>query len=351
MPRPMAPGVFGMARTKGAAKPIFSRSRGVAIPAAMESTSALALPSTRNSSASPFRICGLIARTTAVRGGSFLGKARCRMIAFFARALIAGDGKGSTTWMAEKRFDAIQPLIRAPPMRPAPIKRTARSPFPFAIADPQPARLARADLLLDGRETSTRCAKRSGLAGAFENGRRHGFLRPLAAPENELEGRVIVLAGFHREMQVSLSLGGTDRGIREDQNVAEHDRAVLGPEVEMAEKELSVDGHQQFGDFGAAVARHPHVEIDRDVQRLQLFPPREAKVVIAPAAGDREVDLVSPGALERPTVVLDGAFEHVERMLQGVRRLGSGKLHRRVPRMRLGKNEARSSCRQPDTRF
>ena len=38
------------------------------------------------------------------------------------------------------------------------------------------------------------------------DGRRHRFLGRLAAPQNELEGRVIMLAGLHGEMQQSLAL-------------------------------------------------------------------------------------------------------------------------------------------------
>src|SRR6266550_4500785 len=118
-----------------------------------------------------------------------------------AAAFNSCDGSGSTTWMAEKLFAAIQPLMSAPPMRPAPINRTA--PLAGAIM----AALS--------------------LAGAFQHGGRHGFLRRLAAPEDELEGRVIMLAGFDREVEQRLALGGADPRIREDQHMAEKHRAVL----------------------------------------------------------------------------------------------------------------------------
>src|SRR5258706_2740062 len=100
------------------------------------------------------------------------------------------DGRGSTTWMAEKLFAAIQPLMSAPPMRPAPIKRTA--PLAGAIM----AALS--------------------LAGTFQHGGGHGFLRRLATPEHELEGRVIMLAGFDGEVEQRLALGGADARVRED---------------------------------------------------------------------------------------------------------------------------------------
>src|SRR5258705_7007857 len=124
-----------------------------------------------------------------------------RMARSAAAAFNASDGKGSTTWMAEKLLAAIQPLINAPPIRPAPIRRTA-----------PPTGVIMGAL---------------GLAGAFQHGGRHGFLRRLAAPEHELEGRVIMLAGFDREVEQGLALGGADPRIREDQHMAEEDGAVL----------------------------------------------------------------------------------------------------------------------------
>src|SRR5437660_225004 len=118
-------------------------------------------------------------------------------------AFNSGDGRGSTTWMAEKLFAAIQPLMSAPPMRPAPIKRTA--PPTGAIMGAL------------------------GLARAFQHGGRHGFLRRLATPEHELKGRVIMLAGFNREVKQRLALGGADPRVREDQHMAEEDGAVFRP--------------------------------------------------------------------------------------------------------------------------
>src|SRR5689334_15004515 len=101
--------------------------------------------------------------------------------------------------MAAKDFAASQPLMRAPPIRPAPISRTA--PAPGAI--------------ITG----------SSLSGAFQDGGGHRFLRRFPAPEDELEGRVIVLAGFDGEMEQRFALCGADAGIREDQHVPEEHRA------------------------------------------------------------------------------------------------------------------------------
>src|SRR4249919_376814 len=103
--------------------------------------------------------------------------------------------------MAAKDFAVSQPLIRAPPMRPAPIRRTA----PDA-----------------GGVMTALC-----LSGAFQDGGGHGLLGRFPAPEHKLECRVIVLAGFNGEVQKRLALGGADPGIREDQNMPEEHRAVL----------------------------------------------------------------------------------------------------------------------------
>src|SRR5258705_12183014 len=106
------------------------------------------------------------------------------MVCSAADAFKPSDGKGSTTWMAEKLLAAIQPLTSAPPMRPAPISRTA----PLA-----------------GAIMGALC-----LARTFQHGGRHGFLRRPAAPEHELEGRVIMLAGFDGEVKQRFALGGAD---------------------------------------------------------------------------------------------------------------------------------------------
>src|SRR5258706_15286605 len=111
------------------------------------------------------------------------------MVCSAADAFNPSDGKGSTTWMAEKLLAAIQPLMSAPPMRPAPINRTA--PLAGAIIGAL------------------------GLARAFQHGGRHGFLRRLAPPAAKLEGRVRMLAGFDGEGEQSFALRGADPRIEE----------------------------------------------------------------------------------------------------------------------------------------
>src|SRR5260221_10133479 len=98
-------------------------------------------------------------------------------------------------------------------------------------------------------------------------------------------------------MEQGLALGGADSRIREDQDVAEQHRAVLRPKVEVSQPELRIDGHQKLGNFAAPLPRHPHVEADRDVECLEVFAPSETEMIIAPAAGNGEVDLVARGPL------------------------------------------------------
>src|SRR4029077_844243 len=106
-------------------------------------------------------------------------------------------------------------------------------------------------------------------------------------------------------------LGGADTGIREDQDMPEEHRAVLAPQVEMAKPQLGVDVQQQLGDLVAEFARYAHVEAYRDVQRLQVFPPCEAKMVVTPTACDRQIDLVARRTLKRPAIVLDRLLEKI----------------------------------------
>ncbi len=65
MPRPMAPGVLGMARTMRARGPQAWRIAAMVVPAAMESISAPDRARGANAAASVFKICGLSATTQA----------------------------------------------------------------------------------------------------------------------------------------------------------------------------------------------------------------------------------------------------------------------------------------------
>src|SRR5947209_9386939 len=74
----------------------------------------------------------------------------------------------------------------------------------------------------------------SRLAGRLEHDGVHRLARRLAGPHHELERLVIALAGVDRgvEQHLALPSGGLDAA-GEEQGVAEHDDAILVPQVEM----------------------------------------------------------------------------------------------------------------------
>src|SRR5258707_11793340 len=111
-------------------------------------------------------------------------------------------------------------------MRPAPIKRTA--PLAGAVMAALVSRFRNSRHLYIAFQANFETTT-LGLARAFQHGGRHGFLRRLAAPEDELEGRIIMLAGFDGEVEQSFALRGADPRVGEDQYVAEKHRAVLRP--------------------------------------------------------------------------------------------------------------------------
>src|ERR1051326_5273077 len=98
MPRPIAPGVLGMARTMRAFGPHAADSDLVWVPAAMEIISAPLAAKSASSGASLFNSWGLIATTqAAMRLAATFDGALTSVIFFFrARLLIAAGGFGST---------------------------------------------------------------------------------------------------------------------------------------------------------------------------------------------------------------------------------------------------------------
>src|SRR5215471_10313240 len=129
---------------------------------------------------------------------------------------------------------------------------------------------------------------------ALQDGRRDGLLGRLAAPENELESGVIMLTGFEREVEKGLALCRAGTRIRENHRVAKDDGAVLRPEVEMPDPETRIHMHQKRGDvFPPGRALDAHIEGTRKVKRLQIFAPGETEMMVAPAAGDGEVEFVA----------------------------------------------------------
>ncbi len=78
--------------------------------------------------------------------------------------------------------------------------------------------------------------RRSRLARGLEHGGIHRFARGLAGPDHELKCREVTLAGIERGAEHRLALPvrrGDPAG--KNQRMAEHDDAVLRPDVEMSD--------------------------------------------------------------------------------------------------------------------
>src|ERR1700730_3921803 len=100
--------------------------------------------------------------------------------------------------------------------------------------------------------------------------------------------------------------------------MTEHHHAVLHPDVEMSDPQLLVDEGHKLLHFGKAQFRYAHVEGAGEMQRLDLAHPGEGDLIIRPAAGDDDRDLVLAGALERPAVAGRHVLDDVERTIVGV---------------------------------
>src|SRR4029079_11680116 len=94
------------------------------------------------------------------------------------------------------------------------------------------------------------------LARRLEHRRVERLAGGLAGPDHELERWEIALAAFERARQQRLAL--LARGLApagENQLMAEHHHAVLGPQVEMADPQLLVDERDQLLHLVAAALR------------------------------------------------------------------------------------------------
>ena len=138
MPRPIAAGVFGMARTIAAFGRCFSRKPSVR-PAMIETTTVLRSTSAASSGSASGAVCGFTAITSAATWPtSPLGLMRTPRL---ASALIAFDGCGSsTTTFFGGSLRASQPSSMAPPILPAPTSTSvpgmAAREFCFALIWP-----------------------------------------------------------------------------------------------------------------------------------------------------------------------------------------------------------------------
>ncbi len=114
----------------------------------------------------------------------------------------------------------------------------------------------------------------------------------LAGPQHELKGLVIALARFQRRPEQCLALARMGLGAREQQAMAVEQHPVLLPQVEMAEPELLVDEREEPIDLVQPELGDLEVEGASKMQRLQIVPPGQRDMIIAPRAANRERELV-----------------------------------------------------------
>src|SRR3990170_6873369 len=110
------------------------------------------------------------------------------------------------------------------------------------------------------------------------------IFRRLARPQYELEGLIIALAGLKGSLKKRLALADMGVGACEQKSVAVEQEAVFLPQVEMAEPELLVDQRHQPVDLGEPPLRHPEIEGASQMQRLQIVPPAQRDMIVAPGA-------------------------------------------------------------------
>ena len=116
MPRPIAAGVFGIARTT--APPQTSCSTAMVVPAMIETTSVDGATCGRSAGPASRKDCGFTAITSVSTGPASFGLSRMPLA---ASAAISADGIGSiTTARLGSSPPASQPVSIAPPILPAP---------------------------------------------------------------------------------------------------------------------------------------------------------------------------------------------------------------------------------------
>src|SRR5579871_6339560 len=351
MPRPIAAGVLGIARTT--APPHTCSIEAMVMPAMIETTR-LAFPTSGLSAFPASRNdCGLTATTSVSTGPASFG---LRRMPLAARVKISGDGAGSiTTTRPGISPCASQPVSIALPILPAPAsaivpvmfcrlltsnslvvpaKRSAsRDPQPQAVLVEHRSRYKRLTLARDyavwapafAGATLERVVRslvrgdESSFPVGVEHRGRHGFGRRLAGPHHELERRKIALAGGERFRQHALTLRrGGGHAARQHKRLTVHDHASVGPEIEMADPELLVDRGDQPLHLVLAGGRNLHVEGAGQVQRLDLRHPGEGELIVGPFAFGDDGDLVLTGAFERPVVIGGNVLHHRKRVALGI---------------------------------
>src|SRR6266487_4537701 len=376
MPRPIAAGVLGMARTIAA--PGKLRARNCKVRPAMMDTTTVA-PPTNGASAgmTSSATCGLTATTTAATSPT-ASRDALRRRPRALNAAISRLGCGSITAIfAGASPSASQPSSMALPILPAPARRmvpdrSARVPravdvlmrlsvIPAAqtslrslrmldcVARPESTTTA-LEMRHDGSHTASSVVMDCGLVatnsarptwamiiGDLEKARdrwrpgmtaaalrlplsvEHGgverLARRLARPDDELEGGEVPLAGIERGREQRLALPARRLDAAgQHQRVAVHDQPVLNPQVEMPDPHLLVDQRDELLHLAAAALRHFELEGAGEMQRLDVEHPGIGNLIVAPFAGHQDGDLVLARALERPAVGRGHPLHDLERV-------------------------------------
>src|SRR5262245_23483612 len=358
MPRPIAAGVLGMARTIAARGKLAARNRKVR-PAMMDTTTVA--PPTNGASigmTSP-ATCGLTATTTAATSPTASRDALRRRPRALSAA-ISRLGCGSiTAILSGESPSASQPSSMALPILPAPTRRmvpdrSARgcgfvcgfadelmTALPPVVPGSSPqvgfTRLAalfkRAELgLARVPLASTSSVVRGSsprvtpvvvaslrLPLRVEHGGVERLARRLARPDHELEGGEVALAGVEcgREQRLALPARRFDAAGKH-QRVAIHDQSVLNPQVEMPDPHLLVDERDELLHLAAAALRHFELEGAGEMQRLDVEHPGIGNLIVAPFSRHQDGDLVLACALERPAVGRGHPLHDLERVAMGL---------------------------------
>src|SRR5690242_18765249 len=251
MPRAIAAGMLGIARTIEA----FAGSadwRNASVRPAMTETTSVAGPTRRAISLSASgAICGFTA-TTIVLAIPIVSRAGLRRTPSFARAATATEGCGSTTTIRRgSRPRLSQFSSSAPPILPAPMRTSGPE-----ISESEPAAwtdacgddvMAIPLLTTAGRQEVINTGRaglstlRSRLAGGLKHCSVERLAGALAGPEHELERLIVAFAGFERSGEQGFALRPRwGDATCQNQRVAVHRKTVLEPEIKMPDPKLFV---------------------------------------------------------------------------------------------------------------
>src|SRR4029079_3456323 len=190
---------------------------------------------------------------------------------------------------------ASQPSSMADPIFPAP-SRTRRPESPRSGLSAGVALLhgARSSALSLLSPFAPLC-----LPGCFEHRGIERFTRGLASPNHELEGRELAVAGLERRAEQRLALLARGFGTaREDEGMAKHHDALGHPVVKMTDPEALIDERDQRLHLCASPFQPPQVKGTCEMQRFDIAHPSIRELIVGPAPGDQDCDLVVAGAFK-----------------------------------------------------